>query len=421
MLREKQMLFISSSIGLGHVVRDLAIAERLRNEYPRIRIRWLAGEPAAEYLKRNGEEVYTGDRSFADMSMAAESAAEDGGLNLFRYVLRVRPAWRRNTAVFQRVIEEDRFDCVIADEAYEIEAFLHKFPEKKKWPFIVIHDFIGIEASSKRLAEQIGVRIINKKWIKHGADLSLFVGTLEDIPDERFGIFLPNKRKYACETYHFVGEILPFEPEKLPSRRRLKKGLGFGPAPLIVCSAGGTAVGKPLLKLCMDAFPFVHRQRPEIRMLIVTGPRIDQHEMLRYFRNSSSKNGMENSGADDPAGIEIKSFVPDLYRYFAAADLCIVQAGGMTTAELSSVQTPFLYVPLEGHSEQEQHIHQKMKREGAGRPLTLRETTPADLAGIIIRRLEESGTREAVQDRGAPHLKRYKGAERAASAILWEI
>ncbi len=79
------------------------------------------------------------------------------------------------------------------------EAVMHKSPEKKKWPFIVIHDFIGIEAASKSTAERIGVRVNNKKWIKHEADPSLFVGALEDIPDERVGIFLPNKRKYASE------------------------------------------------------------------------------------------------------------------------------------------------------------------------------------------------------------------------------
>jgi UDP-N-acetylglucosamine:LPS N-acetylglucosamine transferase len=93
----------------------------------------------------------------------------------------------------------------------------------------------------------------------------------------------------------------------------------------------------------------------------------------------------------------------------------------MTTAELSAVQTPFLYVPLEGHSEQEQHIHQKMKREGAGKPLNFRETGPADLAEIIVRNLEEGGTPETMQDRGAPHLKRFNGAEKAAEAILREI
>lgn len=42
--RLKKNCFISSSIGLGHVVRDLSIAKRLRREYPLLKIRWLAEE-----------------------------------------------------------------------------------------------------------------------------------------------------------------------------------------------------------------------------------------------------------------------------------------------------------------------------------------------------------------------------------------
>jgi hypothetical protein len=76
----KRILFISGSIGLGHVIRDCAIADRLRSLYPDICITWLAGQPAEDYLIERGEHMYTGDLGFADMSGAAEAVAGGGHL-----------------------------------------------------------------------------------------------------------------------------------------------------------------------------------------------------------------------------------------------------------------------------------------------------------------------------------------------------
>lgn len=376
----KHVLFISSSIGLGHVVRDCAIADRLRSLYPDIRITWLAGQPAVDYLVNHGEQVYTGELGFSDMSAAAEEIAGDGKMNLLRYVLKVRPAWRHNVEVFRQVIERENFDCILADEAYEIEAFLHKKPQMGRCPLVVIHDFIGIEATSANPLEHIGVWVINKKWIRPRADLSLFVGRPEDIPDKRLGLCLPNLREFAIDRYTFLGPVLPFTPEELPEKQELKEQLSkefdLGEGPLIVCSAGGTAVGFPLLEMCGKAFAFIKQAVPHARLLIVTGPRIDPRR-LGGVTESMERNRLI-----------IRSFVPKLYRYFAAADVCIVQAGGMTTAELTALGTPFYYVPLEGHSEQENRIGSALERYSSGERLRFRGSTPEELARKIIDRIK---------------------------------
>jgi len=90
----------------------------------------------------------------------------------------------------------------------------------------------------------------------------------------------------------------------------------------------------------------------------------------------------------------------------------------MTTAELAALDTPFLYVPLEGHSEQEKHIHGRVKREGRGIPLKFRETTPDELAGIIAWLLKEDGGPSGNPKFSNSQKELYNGAERAASAIL---
>ena len=45
-----RVLYISGSIGLGHVRRDLAIARELRRLDPEVEISWLAGEPASQII-----------------------------------------------------------------------------------------------------------------------------------------------------------------------------------------------------------------------------------------------------------------------------------------------------------------------------------------------------------------------------------
>jgi len=61
----KKVLFISGSLGLGHVVRDLAIAGELRRNSPEIEILWLASHPVDEYLKAHGEKMVVGAARYA--------------------------------------------------------------------------------------------------------------------------------------------------------------------------------------------------------------------------------------------------------------------------------------------------------------------------------------------------------------------
>ena len=84
-------------------------------------------------------------------------------------------------------------------------------------------------------------------------------------------------------------------------------------------------------------------------MIAVAGPRIDP----------------ERLGA--PAGVEVRAYVPELYRHLAACDLAVVQGGLTTTMELAAARRPFLYFPLRNHFEQNRHVRHRLDRYGAGR------------------------------------------------------
>ena len=52
----KRVLFISGSLGLGHIVRDIAITNELRRLQPGLEIDWMASEPATMKLVESGDE-----------------------------------------------------------------------------------------------------------------------------------------------------------------------------------------------------------------------------------------------------------------------------------------------------------------------------------------------------------------------------
>jgi hypothetical protein len=71
----RHVLFISGSIGLGHVTRDLAIAAALRERRPEVHIVWLAGHPAQQALRAAGEELLPECGRYADETAFVEAIA----------------------------------------------------------------------------------------------------------------------------------------------------------------------------------------------------------------------------------------------------------------------------------------------------------------------------------------------------------
>jgi predicted glycosyltransferase len=214
-------------------------------------------------------------------------------------------------------------------------------------------------------------------------DLSLFIGEEADVPDRSFGWFLPNRREWARTRCHFVGYILPFDPASYADRLAIRKRLGYGDEPLVVCAIGGTAVGRELLDLCGRAFPILRRNVPNLRMVLVCGPRLDP------------------ASVHAPPGAEVRGYVPELHAHFAASDLAVVQGGGTTTLELSVLRRPFLYLPLEGHSEQQVSVAQRQERLGAGVRLPSWRMAPSALADLVTANLGATVHYRAVPADGA--------------------
>jgi UDP-N-acetylglucosamine:LPS N-acetylglucosamine transferase len=100
-------------------------------------------------------------------------------------------------------------------------------------------------------------------------------------------------------------------------------------------------------------------------------------------------------------GLELRGYVPELWKHFAACDLAIVQAGGTTTAELSALRKPFIYFPLEEHFEQQLCITARLERQGAGIRMQYPHTTPESLAKMVLSNLDQEVDYPSIPTDGA--------------------
>jgi predicted glycosyltransferase len=215
-------------------------------------------------------------------------------------------------------------------------------------------------------------------------DRAVFVGDPDDIVDERFGRDLPSIREWTQAHYDFAGYVTGFDADACTDREALRAELGYRPDERIcLVTVGGSGVGGDLLRRVADSFPEAARRVPGLRMVIVTGPRIDPASL--------------------PArdALEIRAYVPQLHRHLAACDLAVVQGGLTTCMELTATGRPFIYVPLRHHFEQNFHVAHRLRRHGAGRRMDFDGLTPDALADAIAVEIDRQVTYRPVTPDGA--------------------
>ncbi len=399
MTRSKRALFISSPIGLGHALRDVAVARELRVLHPDLEIQWLAQDPVTRVLEARGETVHPASRFLAGESAHIESEAGEHDLQVFY-------AWRTmdeillsNFMVLHDVLEAEPYDLVIGDEAWEADYYLHENPELKRTAFAWMTDFVGWVPMDGRPGSREAALTAdyNAEMIEQIArfprvrDAALFVGNPDDVVDLGFGPGLPKIRDWTEQHFQFPGYILPFDPAEFADRDGLRDRLGFRSDEQVVFAAvGGSGVGHHLLRKVIAAWPQVRRLAPNLRMIVVAGPRIDPGALPQA------------------AGLEYRRFVPDLYAHLAACDLAVVQGGLSTCMELTAAKRPFLYFPLRNHFEQNVHVPHRLGRYGAGVRMDYHQTEPGALAQAIADGLKRPVLYRDVET---------DGARRAASLI----
>ena len=373
--RRKKILYVSSPIGLGHVRRDLAVADELRQLKPDIEIEWLAQDPVTNVLHTEGETVHPASRWLASESSHIASEACGHDLHCFQALRNMDEILVANFMLFQEVVEEGLYDLVIGDEAWDVDHYWHENPELKRGSHVWMTDFVGyLPMPDGGAHEAFLTADYNAEMIEHVAnfprirDRSIFVGNADDVVPDTFGAGLPEIRDWTQSHFDFSGYITGFTPPTPDQVAQWRSELGYGDDEQVcIVTVGGSGVGRDLLEMAIAAHPIAQRGVPGLRTIAVAGPRIDPGSLPRH------------------PGLEVHGYVHHLYRHLAVCDLAIVQGGLTTTMELTASKRPFIYFPLTNHFEQNFHVRRRLDQYGAGMHMDFTTTDPDRLADAIVR------------------------------------
>jgi pimeloyl-ACP methyl ester carboxylesterase/predicted glycosyltransferase len=372
--RPRKVLYVSSPIGLGHAQRDVAIADELRALRPDLEIDWLAQHPVTAVLEARGERIHPLSAELASESAHITAEATEHDLNAFQAIRRMDEIMVANFTVLHDAVEAGEYDLVVGDEAWEADYFLHENPELKRTAFVWMTDFVGwLPMPEGGEREAFLTADYNAEMIEHVErfpwirDRAIFVGDPDDIVPDDFGPGLPSIRDWTERHYAFAGYVTGFDPAPLIERREeVRRSLGYREDErVVVVAVGGSGVGEALLRRVVAAYPAAARRVDGLRMVAVAGPRIDP------------------ASIPTPPGVEVRGYVPSLYRHLAVCDLAVVQGGLTTTMELVAARRPFLYFPLRRHFEQSRHVRYRLERYRAGRCMDW-ETADADAIAAAI-------------------------------------
>src|SRR5690349_6284310 len=132
-------------------------------------------------------------------------------------------------------------------------------------------------------------------WVR---DRAIFVGHEPDIVPDTFGATLPAIRDWTTQHYSYSGYITGFTPPNPDELPAIRAQLGYRDDELVcVVAVGGSVVGQALIGKLIAAYPLAKKAVPELRMVVVTGPRIDPAQFPQY------------------AGLELHGYVHRLYAH----------------------------------------------------------------------------------------------------------
>ena len=394
--RSKRALYLSSPIGLGHGRRDIAIAQELRKIHPDLQVDWLAQDPVTRLLDAHRERIHPFSSRLASETKHIELESGEHDLNAFQAIRRMDEVLIANFMIFQDAVHEGSYDLVIADEAWDIDHYWHEHPELKKAKLAWLTDFVGyVPMLENGVREAFLTADYNAEMIGHVErhpqvrDRAIFVGEPEDIVPLSFGQDLPTMREWVPKHFDFAGYVIGEHPQAFGPRAELREKLGYrADERVCIVTVGGSGVGTHLIRRILQSYPMARARMPDLRMILVAGPRIDPASLSA------------------PAGVEVRAFVPNLDRHLAACDLALVQGGLTTCMELTAAGTPFLYFPLRNHFEQNFHVAHRLDRYGAGRRMDYATSTPDMIASAMVEALKSSTHFKSVEAGGAARAAR---------------
>ena len=291
--------FFSSPIGLGHVTRDIAIA----NNFENISTNFVSGSGAAKILKNLDFKVQ-------DVYNPPSFIVENGTLKSpARWLWNYYQYYKDCKKISQKILQEDNPYLVISDEDFASLTVA----QKMKIPTVLITDVLETRFT-KGLASFIEKRM-NK--------------SMQEIIKKCDIVILPENG----DDQDNIRRVGPIVRQTNYSREELRKKNLFEKKTIVI-SIGGTDTGLFLIEKALDTISKINQ---DIEVILVSGPAIS-----KKFEN------VRNLG-----------FVDNLHELIFAADLLISLAGKSTIDEANAYGTPGIFIPIKGHFEQEDNAREE--------------------------------------------------------------
>lgn len=372
-----KILWTMSSVGLGHQVRDLVIIDKI-TENTDIKIDLLVPAPNTDKIPKKYnvlEESYMLKGSGRVYYQVFEKCRDK--FDLLNFIKEDAKFHQHDFAVTAAVLNTNQYSAIVGDEAFWLLSGFGMKWDKKRIPFIYITDFITMKAMDRSLSKKLFAWYKNWQFSMSGnvSDLSLFIGSINDIPDKKFGCFLPHQRQWAARYFQFIHPVLRLDQNLLEDQSRLRKRLHL-PINKEIYLAVISGVGNytDLQQLISQTFKRLKMTAPEAYFIVV----------------SPQKNGVYCD--------EHFAYLDNLDLYFKAADFVITQTGYGKIVELSALNKPFISIPLDYHFEQEYLLRLRIDNYQIGSQILLRKANPEFLLNEINKQKERANSNIVVDD-----------------------
>lgn len=373
-----RILWAVSSVGKGHIMRDIAIVNQLQRMAD-VEIDWLAPDPAGGFLVERGYNVLACSTQLAGSGKAYEQVFKNctDEFNLVDYIRMDTKLHHHDFRISTQSWSNKKYDVIVGDEAFWLLSGFSSNWSKKPTPFVFLTDFIGVKAMRPRIGDILTSWYINFKYTMSymGPDVYLYIGSIAEIPTERFGFLLPSRRNWAQQHCRFVKPIVNFDPDTFSDKKTLRKQLGLAEDNQLFLAVVGPE-GNYAYRMAQieEAFELLKQDFLDANFILV-GPGMGTKRWVQYHR-----------------------YLEKLYEYFAASDCVLIQSGYGKTAELSALGVPFIAIPLDYHFEQEYVMAHRLKYYGVGKLITLRHHTPDELAREVKESIQQQVQRVPVDD-----------------------
>ncbi|GDY16175.1 hypothetical protein LBMAG54_10310 [Nitrosopumilaceae archaeon] len=292
--------FFSSPIGLGHVTRDIAIA----NNFENISTKFVTGSGAAKILENLDFKV-------EDVYIPPQFIVENGMLkNSTRWLWNYYQYYKRCKKNAKNIIDVDSPRLVISDEDFASLTVA----QNKKIPTILITDIVQTNFVN-------GITSFIEKNMNKSMQAIMKKCDIVIIPEN--GSDEGNIRR--------VGPIVR---QINFSREELRKKFSFDKKTIVV-SIGGTDAGLFLIEKTLESILKINQ---DVNAIVVSGPTLSK----KFGDN------IRNLG-----------FVSNLHEIIFAADVIVSLAGKSTIDEARAYGTPGIFIPIKGHFEQEDNAREE--------------------------------------------------------------